>query len=181
MEKYRQPSFYHFSEDSIELVNYAANDCVSDEKLIIADFGTGSGVIAIEFALKYKNVSEIYFIELQEDFLPSLKENIKKLPKNIIVHILINKFSDIDLVRRVDIALSNPPYFEKGSGRTSQNMNKQNCRTFEIDSLDILLAKMKQSLRMRGAFYVVVRYKIESSMIREVKQLKNAIIYRNKS
>jgi tRNA1(Val) A37 N6-methylase TrmN6 len=178
--KYIQPKFYHFSEDSIQLCDFAVDDYGDNHNIVIADFGAGSGVVGIEFALKNKNVSEIYFIEYQEAFIPALTENIKRLPKSIKTHIIKSKFSEVEISQKIDVALSNPPYFEKGNGRKSINENKQNCRTFEIDSLDILLEKMHMCLKGGGRSYVILRSLVENDELKLAKKINNALIYTNR-
>lgn len=157
MIKYTQPSFYHFNSDSIALVDLVLLNHKDSKDLKIADFGAGCGIIAIDFALKHENVSEIFFIEVQESFIPSLEENVKLLPANIKVNIINKPFIDINFQGLFDIAFSNPPYFSPRQGKASPNFNKQISRTFEIDSFEILIERMRLSLKHEGRGYFVLR------------------------
>ena len=77
---YKQPDFYHFSEDSTRLVAIATEHVPNAHRTL--DLCAGSGIIGIEYALR-NTVSEIHFSELQKEFRDSLSFN-QKFLKNIL-------------------------------------------------------------------------------------------------
>lgn len=155
---YKQPEFYRFSEDSTYLAKLVSEKYSGSENdLVIADYGAGCGVVAIEFALRHKRVKKIFFIEAQKEFIPFINENLKLLPSNVEYEIVNKPFSQTSYEKHFDLILSNPPYFRKGTGRISQNSNKQICRTFEIDNFELLLQKISKAIKNSGRAFLVLR------------------------
>ncbi|MFT6069761.1 MAG: tRNA1(Val) A37 N6-methylase TrmN6 [Bacteriovoracaceae bacterium] len=152
---YSQPDFYHFSEDSLELVQFASEVLASRNDLTSAvDLGAGCGVIGIEALLKNPNISKMTFLEVQKEFIPFIIENLQLAEINDakILNIPLSQFE-----AKVDIIFSNPPYFKPGSGRVSENRNRQVCRTFEIDGMDIFFKKLKEALTKNGLIFFCIK------------------------
>jgi tRNA1Val (adenine37-N6)-methyltransferase len=156
--EYKQPEFYRFSEDSTYLAKFVSDEySESENDLIIADYGAGCGVVAIEFALRHKRVKKIFFIEVQKEFIPFINENIKLLPSRVEYEVVNKPFSQTAYENHFDLVFSNPPYFRKGTGRISQSANKQICRTFEIDDFELLLQKINSAIKKSGRAFLVLR------------------------
>jgi tRNA1(Val) A37 N6-methylase TrmN6 len=155
MSDYSQPEFYHFNEDSLHLVNYVVeNETFASH---ILDLGAGCGVIGIEIAKKLVPKS-LTLIEIQEEFLASLHLNTSLfLNPSIEKFILQTSFSQWKNTSAYDLIVCNPPYFLSGHGIESPDRRKQICRTFVIDSLEILLSKTWTSLSLGGRAYFVLR------------------------
>jgi tRNA1Val (adenine37-N6)-methyltransferase len=157
MINYKQPAFYHFSQDSIELANYIANNYQEGNYQSLIDLGAGSGVLGLETALKLGGINKISFVELQAEYLPFLQENKFLVPASVFIDIKITKFSEYVIEETFDLVLANPPYFCQGHGRVSKNLNKQKCRTFEVDDLSILLKLMTELRSDKGVACLVIR------------------------
>lgn len=153
--EYSQPKFYHFSEDSTHLAKLVrANEL---EQTHILDVGAGSGVIAIELALRY-TVASITFLEKEEQFKPFLNDNIKKFIPLVKTNIVIEDFMHFKTDRKFDLIITNPPYFDFGKGRISPDREKQNCRTFTSEmNLSKWIELCLSLLKTDGELYLVTR------------------------
>jgi tRNA1Val (adenine37-N6)-methyltransferase len=155
MTDYAQPEFYHFSEDSLALVNYVAS--MERDASHILDLGSGSGIIGIELANKLTPQS-LTLLEVQEEFMPHLNTNISNLlKKNIEAFVFQDSFSRWVPFLNYDLVVCNPPYFLPGHGVSSPDTRKQACRTFVIDDWDSLLRLTERCLSDKGRAYFVVR------------------------
>jgi tRNA1(Val) A37 N6-methylase TrmN6 len=121
MNDYSQPSFYHFSEDSLSLVEFILKKVERAKNIL--DFGAGCGVIAFELN-DHMNFELITMIEPQEDFYPYIKKNASY--KNINDYELIDNLKD--LKQDFDLIVSNPPYFIEEDSRKSLDEKKNRCR-----------------------------------------------------
>lgn len=155
--KYKQPAFYKFNEDSIELVNSAILNLKGKKIKKLLDIGAGCGIVALDFLEKYQAVEEVFFLEVQKEFQESLETNIiERLPKKITTKIFYSKLSHFYPETKFDLILCNPPYFSAQEGRQSPNKNKQICRSFKIDSAEIFLTKMLSLLTDGGKAFLLV-------------------------
>ncbi|MBL7665915.1 MAG: methyltransferase [Bacteriovoracaceae bacterium] len=150
---YSQPDFYRFSEDSIGLVKFANSFLPQSKSFDILDLCAGSGVIALEFA-QLRPVNKIVFVEVQDEFIPHLKRNAENFFKHEyeIVHAPLSQFTH---ALKPDIIFSNPPYFATTANLISPNKNKAICRSFVIDSLEILFQTVGKQLEVGGYFFLV--------------------------
>ena len=65
--EYKQPSFYHFNEDSILLVKEALKLEEGIESVL--DLCAGCGVIGVEYAISNSKIKRLSFVELQKQFI----------------------------------------------------------------------------------------------------------------
>lgn len=155
---YSQPNFYSFTEESIELVEFAKEitpHIRSD--LNILDVGAGSGVIGIEAKLKIAGINGVTFLELQKEFIPFLKNNIEASECTDYT-IMQNSIGEASfLSESFDLIFSNPPYFTPGEGRPSPDINRQICRSFEVDGWDIFFEKIGEWLKKDGYIFFSTR------------------------
>lgn len=166
MSDYSQPDFYRFSEDSLRLVDHALSFQDLSPKSV-ADFGCGCGVIGIEYARR-KNPDKVIFLEAQSEFLPHLEMNTEAfLPKATSSEIIHRRFSEVNWNRMdLDLILCNPPFYLPGQGEVSKDQRRHRCRTFEMDSWEILLKLAKISLAPKGlALFVLPN---ESKLLNKV-------------
>ena len=92
---YKQPEFYHFSRDSIELAHYAAKYFYNKKNLSVLDLGCGSGVVGIEFCLHHVSVGSIDFIEKQREKIT--KNMLRNLIMNMLHMLSINAIKNLKL------------------------------------------------------------------------------------
>lgn len=152
---YSQPEFYHFSEESLELIYFAKVLLKGKEQLKTAiDIGTGCGVIGIEALSKLPQIRHMTFLELQEEFLFHLKENLNKaeITDAAIIQCSLGNFEGC-----FDLIFSNPPYFIPGEGRVSKQNNRQLCRTFEVDGWEVFFKKVSELLKPNGLIFFCVK------------------------
>ncbi len=147
---YKQPSFYHFSQDSVVLAKYIAEISQGKKELRLLDLGCGCGVIGIEFCLNFSDVSNLIFVEKQKEFLPYLEENLKLFIPNFSYTILNKSFSDVAISEDIDIVVSNPPYYLENSGRLPPNQQKQICHFIDQKEWDAFWKRL-QEFRQQGA------------------------------
>lgn len=186
--KYSQPSFYHFNQDSLDLVSFIKKDFLaSDINLNIADLCCGSGVIGIELSLILHSVSQLLLVEMQNSFMVHLERNKKvaRCEESIIIESSLSDFNTKSYELTFDLVVANPPYFTKGAGRISPDGQRQMCRTFEKDSLKDLLFVMEQLLSPNGQAYFLSRLDnrdiktyLKDNKITLVKKLGESGIFR---
>lgn len=155
ISNYSQPDFYRFSEDSIELVNFA-NSVFPNLKGDVLDLCAGCGVIGIEASNRFPHIQSLSFLELQKDFVPHLEKNISNAEISN-SQIFQNSIGQIDFSEEFDVVFCNPPYFPAGDGRPSPNVKKQICRTFEIDGFIVLFEKLKAWTKPGGHVFLALR------------------------
>jgi len=156
---YNQPGFYHFSDDSIALVKAIEKNeiQIKESKVSLLDLCAGCGVISIEASLSLKEIKDIVFVEIQEEYNSFIQENMKKFLKDKVNYQIKNlALSQYTSDEPFDLIVCNPPYFIKGEGRISPNRNKQLCRTFEFDSPQDIIDTMAKNLKENGRGYLLV-------------------------
>ncbi len=144
---------YRFNEDSVILANFV-EEKEGDE---IIDIGSGSGIIAIQIALRRK-AKRIVCIEIQERLANCAQRNVIINSVDDIVEVIqgdarrIEKFLPPE---SFDIAVSNPPYIRRGTGRISSSIERTIGRYEDFLSLPDLLHCARYLLRKNGLLYVV--------------------------
>ena len=80
-----------------------------DEKLHVADIGTGSGAISITLALENKNL-HVYTVDIAQESIEVAKENAKALGAEVTFYHgdLLSPFHKTG--QKLDVVVSNPPY-----------------------------------------------------------------------
>lgn len=157
---YIQPDFYHFSQDSIILAQYAFDNIESDYPLDILDLCSGCGVVGIELYTKLKEVKSFEFCELQGEYIPFFNTNLnflnniqKEKVKFKNTNFLEYKKSD----SKFDLIVANPPYFDEHNHRASPNKNKNLCRLFVNTTLWELVETIMHVLKSTGKAHFLIR------------------------
>lgn len=163
MNDYIQPDFYRFNRDSLELVRWIKSKLNNVSSIL--DLGAGCGIIGIELALVYRP-ARLDLVEVQEDFLTSLEQNIKRLSLETVYSLNILSFSEWSPSRTYDLIVCNPPYYLPGRGESSKDERRGMARSFRLDGWEALLAAIKRSLSVDGCAYLVL--KDEKSILKEV-------------
>lgn len=160
-QDYLQPDFYRFSEDSLHLIRTLDElNLIHAEKVM--DLCAGSGVVGLEYSLRTNTVQQLDFCEIQEEFLPYLKENEKLflrpgIQSNLYFDSYKNLLSRKELEHQYDCVLSNPPYFHPGHGVTSPDEKKNRCRFFMDGTLEDLIEVYAYLLKPRSKGFLVIR------------------------
>ena len=166
---------YRFSSDSIllsEFIETKKNDT-------LLEIGTGCGIVSILICRKSK-IKTIYAVEIQKRLFDFAKKNIIRnslQDKIILINKDIKKVS-FELVPKVDIVFSNPPYYPCASGRNSPNKEK-NIAKHEVSlNLKELVKIAYKFLHNKGSFYVIYPSFRQEEVIYEMK--KNKIEFKRK-
>ncbi len=150
---YKQPDFYHFSEDSPRLAKVAAS--IEGVHATVLDLCAGCGVVGIEYWNLKKRIDEIYFLERQSEYKDSLEQNIKQI-SNTSVQCSYQHFQEITLDRKFDVILCNPPFFALEASRPSENSKRNLCRLMPKAQMVELLIFVRESLSRLGRAYLVL-------------------------
>ncbi|OUR96326.1 hypothetical protein A9Q84_08195 [Halobacteriovorax marinus] len=175
---YSQPDFYRFTSDSVELARFV-NQFIGGRKVeSVLDLCCGCGVVGIEFESLNKNIEKLTFLELQVDFREHILENTKNLDCDFEIEIC--DFQSYKSAQQYDLILSNPPYFELGSGRIGPDKKRNLCRHFEIGIKEKLIKKVFELLNDGGQAFVVDRDDLckLDSRIEKVGELNKANLFR---
>jgi len=144
---------YRFSVDSILLAHFVR--LRKGQKVV--DLGTGSGVIPIILATKYKS-TEIWGVEIQEELAEMAERNVVINHLQGRVHILqddVRNLTDRFESEAFDIALTNPPYRKMRSGRLNIQREKAVARHEIKSSLADMVKIASHLLRPKASFYLI--------------------------
>lgn len=148
MNDYSQPSFYHFTEDSISLARFASQYLAIENKHGV-DLMSGSGVIGIEL-MKQRDV-KVDLVEFQDDFKGHIEQNLEK--NNIDANVLIQDFRSIET--KYDFVLANPPYYFKESSRPAMDTKRDLCQRIEKQRYHLFINKVNSILKKNGQFFIL--------------------------
>ncbi len=174
-----------FGIDSVLLSDFA-KEIKKDS--VVADLGTGTGIIGILLSGKTK-IKKIYGIEIQEEVANMAKRSIK-------LNNLEEKFEIInDNIKNIfnyleknscDAIVTNPPYKKENTGIINENKLKLISRHEIEASLEDFIKVSAQLLKINGSLYMVHRperltdiiynlrkYKLEPKKIRFIQPSKN--------
>ena len=177
--KYAQPESYHFSHDSVFLAHQIFekhSQEISHPGYDILDLCAGCGVIGMDLLFHQLKESsfqgETDFLEIQKIYQIHFDENKQSLQKcyphqKLKLNWIQKNYADIKDYKKYDLIVSNPPYFLKGHGVLSDNEFKNRCRFF-IDSgwMEMILF-MKNSLKVNGKAYFLVRDELKKIIEKE--------------
>ncbi len=98
----------------------------------VIDLGTGSGVIALTLAERFKDI-KIVGLELQEKLVKVAKENViaRQSRSNLNIKIIKGDIRDVKLLfdaESFDIVVGNPPYRKADDGRINPDREKAIAR-----------------------------------------------------
>ncbi len=167
--EYSQPDEYRFSHDSVFLARrifeITANRIKPEWKIL--DLCAGSGIVGLDFLFHCRSESgllpaKVDFLELQTDYKGHFEINVRRLDLPM-VQVRLLQMNYADLVNHdwakghYDLILCNPPYFDLGSGKLSENEFKNRCRFFLDADKQQLIKSIRYSLALQGEAYVLMR------------------------
>lgn len=183
---YKQPHFYHFSEDSLKLVAIAIANLTTCPRSLL-DIGCGCGVLGIETANKLDSIMHLTLLEPQSEFDESLQHNLKHiLQRKISVTVEKTTLSESTIDQAFELIICNPPYFESGAGRKSPSQEKQICRSFEFDNPDLYIQKILSFLSSTGEAFILIPHEVThwknvlnkySEKLKEIECLNGVSVY----
>lgn len=145
---------YCFSSDSVVL----ANTVKAPAGAVVADFGTGCGVIALLVAAK-NDVSKIYAIEKQRGLYDLTCENVAFNRMEDRIEPMLADIADAPRLigrEKLDVVVCNPPYFRAGSGDTRGGESRAARHESGCDLFGIVSSAAK-TLKFGGSLFMVHR------------------------
>lgn len=145
-----------FGMDSIILSNFVR---IPGKNAIIADLGTGTGIISILIAAKNK-INKIYGFEIQEEMaemadrsmiMNNLQEKVEIKNEDIC------GMSKRNWNKKFDVVITNPPYKKINTGLTNENKQKLISRHEVKCTLENIIYESAKILKDKGIFYMVHR------------------------
>lgn len=114
----------------------------------VLDIGTGSGALLLY--AHYHGAGKLIGIDIQKEALKLAKENVKNYTDN---YELINtRVQDLE-IDPVDVVICNPPFFEVGNMRKSDNWNKAMFE--ETLSLEEIFIAYRKFMKDNGEAYIL--------------------------
>ena len=173
---YAQPKEYHFSHDSVFLAREVYDrhsELLSQGNVQVLDLCAGCGIVGMDMIfhqLKEKSFSgKVDFLEVQGIYYPYFLENKETLqrifPEDSLQFNWIQKnYGQAADLKKYDLIVSNPPYFEVGTGALSPSEFKNRCRFFIDSDWPSLIEFMKASLKPGGHAYFLVREELKNAV-----------------
>ncbi|HKI51752.1 MAG TPA: methyltransferase [Geothermobacteraceae bacterium] len=122
-----------------------------------ADLGTGSGIIALQLALRYADIT-VTGVELQESLADLARQNValnNLEAKLVILNKDIRKAAEWASPQEVDLVVSNPPYRIAGTGYFSPDPGRAAARHELAGGLEDFVAAAAYLLKNGGRFFVI--------------------------
>ena len=153
LELWQYPSLYCFTSDAVLLANLAK----VKKGDVVADFGTGSGVIAVLIAAK-TNAGKIYALEKQKIMCDLAKKNAEHNRLGDKIEVVEGDIADACKLlgkESVNAVVCNPPYFRKGSGAEREREEIALSRHESSCDLKGIIKSAADVLKWGGALYIV--------------------------
>lgn len=146
-----------FGMDSVILSSFAK---INKKNAVVADFGTGTGIISILLASKNDNIAKVYGFEIQEEMAEMAQRSVKMNDLNDKIEIVnadIVELSKQNWKNKFDVIVSNPPYKKLDTGLVSQGDKKLISRHEVKCTLEDIAREVSKCLKDNGSFYMVHR------------------------
>ena len=144
-----------FSTDAFLLSAF----CRPQARARAADFGSGTGVIALLLAARQR-FAHITAVEAQEHFAALAERNVALNGFSHTVSVLfrdVRALTPADFGGELDVIVSNPPYMRTGDGPASPHDEKQIARHEILGTIHDFCAAAAKCLKYGGRFYTVWR------------------------
>ncbi len=153
LELWQYPSLYCFTSDAVLLANLAK----VKKGDVVADFGTGSGIIAVLIAAK-TNAAKIYALEKQSIMCDLARKNAEHNGLSDRIEVVEGDIAEADKLlgkESVNVVVCNPPYFKKGSGAEREREEIALSRHESSCDLKGIIESAAKVLKYGGALYIV--------------------------
>ncbi len=142
----------------------------------LLDIGTGTGLLSLMIAQHNSNTI-IDAIEIDNEAYEQAKENVVSSPWANRINVIHSDIKEFQSLQQYDIIVSNPPFYENELKSNSSKKNK--AHHDETLLLDDLLAIIKQALKPKGRFYLLLPYKRNNEI--ESAVAKNNLVITGKT
>jgi tRNA1Val (adenine37-N6)-methyltransferase len=128
----------------------------------LLDIGTGTGVLALMCAQRFK-LDEIIGLEISETAFKDAQINAANNPFPVEIQLINQAVQEYPPAERFDAVISNPPFFEN----SSKNPNEQKSLARHTDSLSFteLIQSISRLLTPAGKAWVIVPFESKESII----------------
>lgn len=153
----RQPRRgYRFNVDALLLADFAAH-MTEPPPLSAADLGAGCGVVGLLLARRWPPPATLRLVELQPELAELARHNCRQngLARRVSVVEADLRQTEHWSDGAVDLVVSNPPFFPRGSGRPSPNPQVARARHELTCTLEQLLAAIHRGLRPGGRWALI--------------------------
>ena len=153
LKLWQYPSLYCFTSDAVLLANLAK----VKKGDTVADFGTGSGIIAVIIAAR-TNAGKVCALEKQKIMCGLAQKNAEYNGLSDRIEVVEGDIADADKLlgkESVNAVVCNPPYFKKGSG--AEREREEIALSSHESSCDLkgIIESAAKVLKYGGAFYIV--------------------------
>ena len=135
----------------------------------VLDIGTGSGALLLY--AHYHKASRLIGNDIQKEALSLAKQNISKYTDNF--KLINTKVQDLD-IEPVDVVICNPPFFEVGNMRKSDNWNKAMFE--ETLSLEEIFIAYRKFMKDNGEAYILYPAERFPELYEMIKKYKMKIM-----
>ena len=157
---------YRFSIDAVLLSDFVTikkND-------IVADLGTGCGVIPLSLLISNPVIRHIYCIEIQPELACQAVRNARLNDLENKMSVILGDMKDLPLPPcSVDVVVCNPPYRKKESGRINPDKQRAIARHEIHASLDDIINASKYLLGTKGRLSLIYPAERLSDLIEKLR------------
>ncbi len=126
----------------------------------LLDIGTNNGALLLYSLLKGKG--KLIGVDVFQEALDQAKENLKL--NNLEATLILKDAKELD-IDKVDVIISNPPFFKKNEFTPSKDKFLLVARHEELLPLEELFKCVKRNLKENGRFYLIHRYERKDEII----------------
>ncbi|MBP3463141.1 MAG: tRNA1(Val) (adenine(37)-N6)-methyltransferase [Clostridia bacterium] len=146
-----------FGMDSVLISDFAR---IFKRESIVADLGTGTGIISVLISAKNEKIKKVYGFDIQEDMVEMAQRSVKmnelenkiEIVQRDIVGISKGRFNKF-----FDVVVTNPPYKKVSTGLVNDNEKKLISRHEIKCTLEDVIYESSKILKDNGIFYMVHR------------------------
>ena len=146
---------YRFSIDAVLLAHFA--EVRRGDRIL--DLGTGCGIIMLILLYRWgERIQEVVGLEIQEGLTDLAARNLKANgleQKGRVLAGDIKKILDLVPAESFDTVVCNPPFYQCGSGRESDNTEAKLARHQCLATLDDFLQASAAAVRNKGSVYCI--------------------------
>ncbi|RNL53359.1 tRNA1(Val) (adenine(37)-N6)-methyltransferase [Pedobacter jejuensis] len=136
--------------------------CCQNQPKNILDIGTGTGVIALMLAQRYKNAT-IDAVEIDHLAAETAKQNAAKSPFSSFVKVYNCSYEDFNTDKKYDLIVSNPPFFV--NDLKNEEERKGIARHADEDFFAALIHKSYGLLSDVGSIWLILPLKQANDVI----------------
>lgn len=133
------------------------------------DIGTGTGVLSLMVAQRNPNI-QMQAIEIDHESAVEASQNFQNSPWSSRLTVIEQDFRVFDCLKKFDLIISNPPYFE--NGLLNESTRKAKTRHEESLPLIELFEKVSLFLTPEGCFWLILPHETASKWKKTAENLQ---------